>query len=382
MKLITVVGARPQFIKAAVVSRAISEFNAKLPQGTDPIDEIIIHTGQHHDENMSRVFFEEMFLPEPKYNLGIQGGTHGAMTGRMLEKIEEVIINENPDMVLVYGDTNSTLAGALAAAKMNIPVAHVEAGLRSYNMEMPEEINRILTDRISTLLFCPTAKAVINLEREGILIEDNNTLTDRQQVTALNIGDVMFDAMLFYKKVAKPTTKLKNFVDRFNGKYYLATIHRAENTDNPENLISIIMALENISAQVPVIIPLHPRTRKMLAMNKVQLTKTYVTEPVGYFDMLYLLNNCRAVFTDSGGVQKEAYFFEKPCVILRQQTEWTELVDNGFSTLTGADCQKILEAEQQLSLLNDDYSLKLYGDGNAGEKIVEFIHCFFDSVFI
>jgi UDP-GlcNAc3NAcA epimerase len=358
MKIITTVGARPQFVKAAVVSRAIAMHSH--------INEIIVHTGQHYDANMSDVFFEEMKIPKPHYNLHIGGGQHGTMTGQMLGKVEEVLLKERPDVVLVYGDTNSTLAGALAAVKLHIPVAHVEAGLRSFNMRMPEEINRILTDRISSWLFCPTKTAVDNLQDEGYF---GKKAIGKHIVE--NVGDVMYDAALFYKKIAQQSNELSLVLKEVNCSFYLATIHRAENTDDVERLKNIINALSTIGKTVPVILPLHPRTRNIIAQHNIPLHNIKVIEPVGYFDMITLLEKCQGVLTDSGGGQKEAYFFSKPCITLRDETEWLELVEHGYNVLVGADYDKILQAQKQLLAKKLDFSLKLYGDGTAGEKIVQ-----------
>ncbi|NEP01156.1 MAG: UDP-N-acetylglucosamine 2-epimerase (non-hydrolyzing) [Symploca sp. SIO2E9] len=363
MKLITIVGARPQFIKAAAVSRAISQYNQKYP--THAIREIIVHTGQHYDPNMSDVFFAQMQIPQPNYHLGIGSFSHGAMTGRMLEKIEEVILKEKPDTVLVYGDTNSTLAGALAAVKLHIPVAHVEAGLRSFNMRMPEEVNRVLTDQISNWLFCPTETAVRNLKREGIL-ESGQSLVS-------NVGDVMYDAALFYKKIAQPTKAIASLIKELDESFYLATVHRAENTDDPIKLSNTIDALETISKTTPVVLPLHPRTNKLLSSQHISYIR--LIEPVGYFDMITLLSKCNGVFTDSGGLQKEAYFFHKPCITLRDQTEWVELVEQGCNVLVGADREKIIEAENNLinlkEITHNNYSNYLYGQGNSANKVID-----------
>ncbi len=358
MKIVTIVGARPQFIKAAVVSRAIENYNRQNSENL--IDEVIVHTGQHYDNNMSDIFFTEMSIPKPKYSLHIGGGLHGAMTGKMLEQIETVLLKEKPNFVLVYGDTNSTLAGALAASKLHIPVAHVEAGLRSFNMDMPEEINRILTDRISQWLFCPTKTAVENLLKEGF---------ENFSAKVECIGDVMYDAALFYKQDAKPSGKISELINR-HGDFYLATIHRAENADNVERLRNIIEALDEIAKVRAVILPLHPRTKKVIKTANIKIKNIIMIEPVGYFDMISLLEKCLAVFTDSGGVQKEAYFFQKQCITLRNETEWIELVEHGFNQLVGAEKTKILQAEQNLKLINKDFSMQLYGDGKAGEKIV------------
>ncbi len=355
MKIITIVGARPQFVKAAVVSRAIEEHNSK---NTDQsIQELIVHTGQHFDENMSEVFFEQMNIPKPHYNLEINSLSHGAMTGRMLEKIEEVLLEEKPDWVLVYGDTNSTIAGALAAKKLHIKVAHVEAGLRSFNMRMPEEINRILTDRISDILFCPTQTAIDNLKNEGY---------DALDIKQVQCGDVMYDAALFY-------TERNNRPENVNGDipFVLSTIHRQENTDDKEKLTSIFEALKEIAQERKVILPLHPRTIKKL--NGFGITpdeNIQILEPVGYFEMIWLLANCNCVITDSGGLQKEAFFFEKPCITVREETEWVELIHNKVNFLTGSDKAKIIEAYQHVNEVTIDFSMNLYGSGNTGNLIV------------
>jgi len=349
-KIITVIGARPQFVKAAVVSRAIKA-NADLT-------EMIIHTGQHFDANMSDVFFDEMDIPKPHFNLNINGLGHGAMTGQMLEGIEKILLQEKPDAVLVYGDTNSTLAGALAAVKVHIPVAHVEAGLRSFNMRMPEEVNRILTDRISNWLFCPTETAIANLKKEGY--------TDHTAKVS-NVGDVMYDAALFY---ATHSESRATIAKQFTGSpFVLCTLHRAENTDDPANLESIIEALNEINKHTPIVLPLHPRTKKIIEKNNMKADFTII-EPVGYFDMIELLKNCKLVMTDSGGLQKEAYFFHKHCITLREQTEWVELVQNGYNELTGANTELILKAFNGISNRTTDFSKTLYGDGKAGEHIV------------
>jgi len=345
-KIITVVGARPQFIKAATLSRQFKLLG---------IEEKIIHTGQHFDANMSEIFFDEMEIPKPVYQLDIHGVSHGAMTGRMLEGIEKILMTEKPDGVLVYGDTNSTLAGALAAAKLHIPVIHVEAGLRSFNMEMPEEINRILTDRISNALFCPTDTAVNNLMREGF---------DNMPIQIIKNGDVMQDAAMYYADKAQ----LKSDIIRKAGlnKFVLATIHRQENTDNPENLKDIIEGLNAIHKEIPVVVPMHPRTRNILAQN-YQLPDFTIIDPVGYFDMIMLLKSCEMVITDSGGVQKEAFFFAKHCITLREQTEWVELMENGFNLLVGSDIDKLRDAFDFFRTKKSDFSINLYGNGKAAE---------------
>ena len=353
MKILTVIGARPQFVKAATVSRALRKSN---------IQEVIVHTGQHHDQNMSQVFFDEMEIPTPHYNLEIQGLNHGAMTGRMLEKIEEVLVTEKPDYVLVYGDTNSTLAGALAAVKLHIPVAHVEAGLRSFDMKMPEEVNRILTDRISNVLFCPTQTAIDNLNKEGF---------DNMDSKIVLSGDVMYDAVLFYRqKIKTHSTVIQK--ENLQGKsFVLVTIHRAENTNDPSRLMEICEALNEIQKERQVVLPLHPRTKAYLQSQNLKLDAKII-DPVGYFDMLALLENCNLVMTDSGGLQKEAYFFNKYCITFRDQTEWVELVQAKANSIVGADKSKILSAyhAHKNSKLTDQKPL--YGNGNAAKLIAEY----------
>ncbi|HMV79383.1 MAG TPA: UDP-N-acetylglucosamine 2-epimerase (non-hydrolyzing) [Leptospiraceae bacterium] len=353
IKIITVVGARPQFIKAAAVSRVIAK--------NSDLKELLVHTGQHFDANMSDIFFDEMEIQKPDYFLGINGLGHGAMTGQMMEKIEALLLKEKPDFLMVYGDTNSTLAGALAAKKLHIKLIHVEAGLRSFNMNMPEEINRIVTDRISDLLFCPTDTAVSNLKKEGF---------DSIKAKIVKNGDVMQDAALFYSKINKSTILERlNIVD---SKFILTTVHRAENTDSESNLRSIISALNEINSTVKVICPLHPRTSKIVAKLGIKI-QFQIIEPVGYFDMISLLQNCSLVMTDSGGVQKEAFFFGKPCVTMREETEWLELVENGFNMLVGSASSKILESVNTMLSKKLDFSLDLYGKGKASDVIVESI---------
>ena len=351
MKIITIIGARPQFIKAAPVSRALS--------ATGSLQEIIIHTGQHFDDNMSRVFFDQMQIPRPDYNLAVHNLPHGAMTGRMLEAIEKVLTDEMPDYVLVYGDTNSTLAGALAASKLHIPVAHVEAGLRSFNMKMPEEVNRILTDRISSKLFCPTHTARENLLKEGF--EDF-------KAQILVTGDVMYDAaLMFSEKSVKPggITVPDNFL--------LATVHRQENTDDLSSLGSIIKSLNDISRHATLVFPVHPRTKNILESKDLPpLSKEIIcTSPLGYLEMLWLLKNCEMVVTDSGGMQKEAYFFGKPCITLREETEWTELVDAGYNKICGNDQASIINAFDHFRRNKISFEPGLYGNGNAATKIAQ-----------
>ncbi|QUY52821.1 MULTISPECIES: non-hydrolyzing UDP-N-acetylglucosamine 2-epimerase [Psychrobacter] len=353
MKILTVIGARPQFIKASVVSKAI--------QNSSILDEKIIHTGQHFDANMSNIFFDQLGIPKPHYQLDINSGSHGSMTGRMLEQIEEICLAEQPDRLMVYGDTNSTLAGALAAAKLHIPVAHIEAGLRSFNMQMPEEINRILTDQVSDILFCPTDTAVSNLKNEGF---------DKKPVQVLNVGDVMQDSSLFFSERA---VKGSSLVDVPNEGFIVATLHRAENTDDTTRLKSIIDALNYIHENIrPVILPLHPRTQKVVKSLGLEL-KMLVLEPVGYLEMIWLLKHCDAVVSDSGGVQKEAFFFKKPCVTMRDQTEWVELVEQGVNVLAGADTQKIIQCTEAMLGKTIEDPLSLYGGGHASQNIVNIL---------
>jgi len=356
LKIITIVGARPQFIKAATVSRAIAAHNAKNP--SEVVEEKIVHTGQHYDTNMSDVFFDEMQIPKPAYHLGIGGGGHGAMTGRMLEKIEELLLQEKADWVLVYGDTNSTLAGALAASKLHIKVAHVEAGLRSFNMRMPEEQNRILTDRISSLLCCPTETAVQNLEKEGF-----HNFNCRVAQT----GDVMLDAALFYRDFAvKPEIQ-----GLLNDDFILCTLHRAENTDDRERMQAILAALEEAADQCTIVLPMHPRTRKTLMAqgHSFRNPRIIVSEPASYLEMIWMLEHCRFVMTDSGGLQKEAYFFQKPCITLRDETEWVELVQAGANILGGAEKTRILEAVDVMKKRKIERG-HMYGSGSSAEMIL------------
>jgi UDP-GlcNAc3NAcA epimerase len=303
---------------------------------------------------MSDIFFDEMKIPKPHYSLNINGLNHGAMTGQMLEKVEEVLLKEKPDWVMVYGDTNSTLAGALASSKLHIKVAHIEAGLRSFNMKMPEEVNRILTDRVSNILFCPTDTAIENLQKEGFSNLDCKIIKS---------GDVMQDGAIFYKNLAvKPSCNIEN-------NYILSTIHRAENTDDIHRLKAIIEALNEISREKQVILPLHPRTKNIIKQNDIQINFTII-DPIGYLEMVWLIDHCDLVMTDSGGLQKEAFFFEKPCITLRDETEWVELVENGFNTLVGANKEKILDTyhAQSFSL---DFNIDLYGGGQASKNIIE-----------
>ena len=345
MKIVTVIGARPQFIKAAVVSRAFAENTG--------VHEIIVHTGQHFDANMSAVFFDELQIPKPHHHLGIGGGSHGQNTGRMIESIEQVLQAEKPDALLVYGDTDSTLAGALAAVKLHIPVAHVEAGLRSFNRRMPEEINRVLTDHVSRWLFAPTQTASKNLMKEGIAPEFTHV-----------IGDVMYDAALYYTSRALAPAAAEFLQDKA---FVLCTIHRAENTDSPERLHVIFEGLAKYAGTV--VLPLHPRTRKqLLGFGIVPAENIILIDPVGYLEMVWLEAHCRLIATDSGGVQKEAYFHGKPCITLRTETEWVELLDAGVNRLVAIEADAIAEAMHWMPAL--DFSQALYGRGDAAALIV------------
>jgi UDP-GlcNAc3NAcA epimerase len=352
MKILTIVGARPQFIKAAAVSREISRHKE--------IDEVIVHTGQHFDTNMSEIFFTEMEIPAPHYNLNINRLAHGAMTGLMLTGIEKITLNEKPNYVLVYGDTNSTLAGALAAKKLLCRVAHVEAGLRSFNMKMPEEINRILTDRISDVLLCPTDRAVTNLINEGF---------ENFQCRIVKTGDVMYDAALYYSQYSHYRSHIIDTLELFGYPFILCTVHRQENTDDPGVLRSIIEALNTLHRQISVVVPLHPRTKNIIENHMIK-TDFIISEPVGYFDMIELIKNCSLVITDSGGLQKEAFFFQKHCVTIRHETEWVELLDKGFNIAAGTEYDKIIDFAQKMMEKKSDFNIDLYGSGRASEKIV------------
>ncbi|WP_411959332.1 non-hydrolyzing UDP-N-acetylglucosamine 2-epimerase [Pseudomonas sp. s4] len=353
-KIVTIVGARPQFIKAAAVSREILKHSGE-------IEEVMVHTGQHYDPNMSQVFFDELEIPAPKYNLEVSGGTHGVMTGRMLEGIEKILIEEKPDWVLIYGDTNSTLAGALAASKLHIPVAHVEAGLRSFNMRMPEEVNRILSDRVSTLLLCPTDMAVENLAREGVV------------EGVRNVGDVMYDVALYYRDRARRESRILQTLGLEHGEFVLTTCHRAENTDSRERLTEILSALSEIASEVPVVLPLHPRTRKLVADYGLEsfLEKLTVVEPLSFLDMVALEQAAKVILTDSGGVQKEAFFYQVPCITMRDETEWVETIELGWNRLVGAARARILEAYAQSLQHRPDVQGAPYGSGVASRLILE-----------
>lgn len=348
-KILTIVGARPQFVKAAVISRALRPYQ-------DSLQEVIVHTGQHYDQNMSDVFFEEMDIPKPDINLEIQEPTHGAMTGKMLIGLEEVMMEQKPDIVLVYGDTNSTVAGALAAVKLHIPVAHVEAGMRAHDLIIPEEVNRVMTDRVSQLFFCTTEEPADNLRKEGF--QENIYVT----------GDVMYDAVMYYKDKAEPSELLSDIPDDF----YLATVHRQENTDHKDYLLGIMDALKTLAKDRPVVLPLHPRTAKYLEEYGISTDGLHILPPVGYFDMICLLKKAHMVLTDSGGLQKEAYYFSKPVVIFRHRTEWVELIDSGVAKLTKSKTSEILDTVSSLQNITS-FPENIYGDGHAGDKIVSTI---------
>lgn len=353
-KIVTVLGARPQFIKASAVSAAIEKI--------DSLEEVVVHTGQHFDTNMSDVFFAELGMSKPAHYLNIHGGSHGAMTGRMLGEIERVLMNEKPDVVLVYGDTNSTLAGALAAVKLHIPVAHVEAGLRSFNMRMPEEINRILTDRMSSWLFAPTVTSMQHLVTEG---------TDSKKIHL--VGDVMYDVALHHGARVSSEAGMLGELNLQPGSYVLTTVHREENTDNPERLAAIVDALDAIAKHIRVVWPIHPRTRAVLRqsahMEKWSKRVTFI-DPVGYLDMVQLEKYAALIATDSGGVQKEAFFFGVPCVTLRDETEWVELVESGWNRLAAPTASGAIKSVIESALGSRGQAILPYGDGCAAEMIV------------
>lgn len=358
-KIVSIVGARPQFIKAAMICREMGKY--------PDLQHIVVHTGQHFDNNMSEIFFQQMHMPEPDFNLDIHGLSHGAMTGRMLEALEKLLAELSPKIVIVYGDTNTTLAGALAASKLKLDVAHVESGLRSFNMDMPEEVNRTLTDRVSDILFCPTAASVSNLRDEGF---------EKRGCRMIRCGDVMYDAAIhFSKMVTTRPTVVNEFGDE---DYVLCTIHRAENTDDIDKLRSIFEGLNRIAAEVRVIVPLHPRTKKVVEGAGIQ-ADFLIVEPVGFLEMIGLLKNCRLVITDSGGVQKEAYFYRKMCLTLREETEWVELVEMGCNKLVGSDPDMIHESFTAAVSKEPVFESGTYGNGRASEAIVNELRAFISS---
>lgn len=361
MKVVTIVGARPQFVKAAMVSLAFRKFTA--------VEEALLHTGQHYDDQMSKVFFEELEIPEPAYDLGVGSGSHGQQTARMLEGIEAVLLDLRPDAVLVYGDTNSTLAGALAAAKIPVPIFHVEAGLRSFNRRMPEETNRVLTDQVSDVLFAPTEAAVSNLRREGIREEQIH-----------KVGDVMYDAALYYASRANLKSTILSEMGLAPATYALATIHRAENTNDLDRLRVICGTLSRLAGQMPVVFPVHPRTQKVLSQSGLasQLGPVRIADPVGYLDMVMLEKNARVILTDSGGVQKEAFFYQVPCVTFRDETEWLELLELGWNRL--APPVSVNSQFRQIETALDGTpgnGHRPYGNGDAARRVAELTEAIF-----
>lgn len=372
IKIVTIIGARPQIIKAAALSRAIkNNFSSQ-------ITEIIVHTGQHYDDNMSQVFFDELEIPLPNYNLNVGSGNHGKQTATMISAIEDVLLIEKPNAIVLYGDTNSTLAGAMAASKIHIPVIHIEAGLRSFNKSMPEEINRIMCDHVSTLLFSPTKTGFDNLVQEGFLSQTKAPYSiDNPKI--YHCGDVMYDNSLFFSKISDVKTSIINDLKLKNNGFILATIHRNNNTDEPIRLNALFKSLNDISInhQLQIVLPLHPRTSNLLDRNlskdlveAIRLNSNFkIISPVSFLEMLALEKNCCLVMTDSGGVQKEAFYFEKPCVILRPETEWIELLENGSALIADADENKIKFSFEQLISKKDLSFPKLYGDGKAAEFI-------------
>lgn len=343
------IGARPQFVKAAAVSRALAAFG---------VEEKIIHTGQHYDENMSESFFTELEIPQPAFHLGVGSGNHGVQTGRMMQALEEVFLSEQPDWVLVFGDTNSTMAGALVAAKLHMPIAHVEAGLRSFDRSMPEEVNRVVTDHVSDVLFAPTTVAVANLQREG--------LGNRRIEVS---GDVMFDVALFYAEKSERDSQVISQLGVEPDSYVLSTIHRADNTETAERLSAVLGGLDEVAKEMPVVLPLHPRTAAAIKRFGLNFLNIRFIEPVGYLDMLSLLKHAAVIATDSGGVQKEAFFQGRPCVTLRTSTEWTELVDSGWNRLLPPESAEAVKQGVLSSVGIRGEELLLYGDGKASDKI-------------
>ena len=371
-KIITIVGARPQIIKASAISRAIGLFFK------EEIEEIIVHTGQHYDQNMSQIFFEELGIPKPSYNINVGSGRHGQQTAKMIDGIEEILIKEKPDSVILYGDTNSTIAGALAASKIHIPVVHIEAGLRSFNKKMPEEINRIACDHMSSLLFSPTKQGIKNLQKEGFKLKQEGKAT-MDEPNMYHCGDIMLDNSMYFGERENGGNQLLTSLKIEVNKYILCTIHRDSNTDIEHNLIDILEALLSCQeeTQMKIVLPLHPRTKAKIEQLRdrnfvdrfINNPNIIILPPAGFHDIIVLEKNTKLIITDSGGLQKEAYFFEKPCVILREQTEWVEIVENGNAILTGADNSKIKEAISRLLIKNDFTYPALFGDGKAGKFI-------------
>lgn len=373
-KIITIVGARPQIIKSSAISRAVSGVFK------NDLEEVIVHTGQHYDENMSKVFFEEMMIPVPNYNLNVGSGSHGSQTAKMLAGLEEIFLNEKPDVVLVYGDTNSTIAGALAASKIHIPVVHVEAGLRSFNKAMPEELNRISCDHMSTMLFTPTRSGIDNLVKEGFKMD----ILEGASINAPHVyhcGDIMFDNSIHFSEISDEKSTILSALNLEADTFALCTVHRDSNTDRKESMESIFQALLDIAENsgLKVVLPLHPRTKAKMhtqlsadliaSITKSDMIK--VIPPAGFLDIIALEKNARIIVTDSGGLQKESFFFEKPCVILRPETEWVEIVENGNAILADCDYDRIINAFNSL-LTRDDFTFPvLYGDGKAAAFICD-----------
>ena len=372
MKLVTIIGARPQIIKAAALSRAIRNHYA------DQIQEVIVHTGQHYDDNMSQVFFDELHIPRPDYNLHVGSASHGVQTARMTEGIEDILFKEQPDYIVLYGDTNSTLAGAVAAAKIHVPIVHIEAGLRSFNKAMPEEINRIVCDHCSTLLFSPTLAGVENLKREGFPMGNDGPYTiDNPKV--YHCGDIMYDNSLHFAAIAEEKTDIIQRLELTANPYVLATIHRDTNTDHPERLSAIFKSIIKLSEECQVVLPLHPRTAKLLKTNLDETLQKQIFSchniklipPVSFLEMIALERHALLVMTDSGGVQKEAYFFKKPCIILRPETEWVEIVETGNAVLADADEGRIMQAWQHFKGNPPTMFPEIFGDGHAAEFMLE-----------
>ena len=371
-KIVTIVGARPQIIKASAISRAIESYYK------GEIDELIVHTGQHYDYNMSEIFFEQLGLPKPAYNIQVESGNHGNQTAKMIQGIEDILIKEKPHGVILYGDTNSTISGALAAAKLQIPIIHIEAGLRSFNKKMPEEINRICCDHMSSLLFVPTEQGIQNLINEGFSTENNGTATANNP-HVYHCGDIMYDNSQYFSSEKQNKSNILNNLKLNNNQFILCTIHRDSNTDRNSNLLSILEALQNVqnSSGLHIVLPLHPRTKKKIdalrsesiVMNILNNDKVIIIPPAGFIDIIELEKNSELIITDSGGLQKEAFFFKKPCVILREQTEWVEIVENGNAIVCGTDNQKITSAVNSLMKKTDFTYPSFYGDGNAGKFI-------------
>jgi UDP-GlcNAc3NAcA epimerase len=376
IKLLTVIGARPQIIKAAAISRAIRE------KFSDRIEESILHTGQHYDANMSQVFFDELGIPQPDYNLGVGSGSHGVQTAKMIIGIEEVLTSDHFDGIILYGDTNSTLAGAVAASKIHIPVFHIEAGLRSFNMTMPEEINRIVCDQLSSVLFAPTATGYRNLMNEGFE-KSHATFKNNKGRIVVNCGDVMYDNSIYFASVAEQKSSVLSDLGIAPGGYILATIHRPNNTDSPVRLTNILSTLVFLAEKdgISMVLPLHPRTRKLLEKNLepsvyeklVHSPLVKIIPPASFFDIIVLEKNARIVMTDSGGVQKETFFFERPCVILRPETEWVEIVEHGAGIIADDNPEKIISAYNKLLGVKPEFP-KLFGDAHAAEHILEIIY--------